>query len=294
MKLLRKIFGIKTKEEKQQLQKEWEEMKIGLREKVSGLTQPAVHLLKTDRKTNSWFGGRPMVNESDFIWPRSNENPMCFLAQIDLNEINQEHEYEWLGKSGSVLFFYEVMEMPWGFDPKDRGKWKVIYQESPTITMEYPNDLEQECKISERYIEASKVQLLPSWEDEIIEDLNLSDEETDLFIEIEEHYKEFDAFGDSPAHQVGGFPRPVQGDIMQFESEQASKGVYMGDSKGYKSASKKDFEEAKNKWQLLFQFDSDDELDVMWGDVGMVYFWVETDKSKKNNFEDSWLVLQCH
>ncbi len=221
MKFLRKLLGIKTKAEKEQLQKEWEKMKLDLKDKVTGLKQPAVHLLKTERKTNSKFGGLPIVNDSDFIWPRSNEKPMCFLGQIDLSEIYQKLEPEWLGKSGCVLFFYDVREMPWGFDPKDRGKWKVIYQEKPAIAIDYPNDLERECMIKEKYIEVSRIELLPSFEDRIIRDLNLSDEETDLYIEIEEHYKEFDAFRDSPAHQVGGFPRPVQGNDMQFESEQA-------------------------------------------------------------------------
>lgn len=294
MNFVRKLLGIKSEEEKELIQQQREKMKLTLKEKVSDLTQPAVHLRKTENQTNSKFGGKPIVDDNDFVWPISNEKPMCFLAQIDLNEISEKLDYEWLGNTGSVLFFYDVREMPWGFDPKDRGKWKVIYQEAPSIEVEYPNDLERELIIKEKFIEASKIELLPSFDDKVVRDLNLSDEEIDLYIEIEEHYEEFDLFRDSPAHQVGGFPRPVQGNDMQFESDRASNGIYMGDGKGYKNATDKDFESAKNKWQLLFQFDSDDELNVMWGDLGMVYFWVERDKSRENNYEDTWLVLQCH
>ena len=294
MKSLRKILGIKSKEEKEQEHKKWMLMKLNLKEKILGLTQPAVHLLKTNSKTGSKFGGKPIVDNPDFVWPRSNEKPMAFLAQINLNEISKEIEFEWLANKGSVLFFYDVREMPWGFDPKDRGKWKVIYQNNPSIELEPPLDLEAELVITEKFIKTSKVELLPSFEDKVIENLNLTDEETDLYIEIGEHYAELDPLQDYSAHQVGGFPRPVQGDLMQFEAEQASNGIYMGDEKGYKNTDDKDYALAKKEWKLLFQFDSDDDLDIMWGDLGMIYFWVERSKSKENNFEDVWLVLQCH
>ena len=294
MKSLRTLFGIKSKEEKEKEHKNWEQMKLHLKEKILGLTQPAVHLLKTNHKTNSKFGGNPIVDSCDFVWPMFNDKPMSFLAQIDLNEISKKTELEWLTNTGSVLFFYDVRGMSWGFDPKDRGKWKVIYQNAPSIELEPPLDLEAELVITEKFIEASKVELLPSFEDQIIESLNLTDEEIDLYLEIGEHYPGLDPLQDFPAHQMGGFPRPVQGNLMQFEAEQASNGIYMGDERGYQNTNDKDYELVKKEWKLLFQFDSDEDLDVMWGDLGMIYFWVERSKSKKNNFEDVWLVLQCH
>ena len=41
------------------------------------------------------------------------------------------------------------------------------------------------------------------------------------------------------------------------------------------------------------QIDTDDELNVMWGDAGMIYFWVEEDKARKGDFSNTWLVRQC-
>lgn len=293
MKFLRKLFGIKSDEEKRLIQKEWDEMKEGLKNKVSDLTQPAVHLIKTSEKTNSKLGGKPIVESEDFIWPRSDNAPMTFLAQLDLSEISRQYNYDWLADEGSILFFYDVKAMPWGYDPKDKGKWKVIYQSAPNIEIDYPSDMEKKCTIAEHYIRAKKIEILPSFEDLSIERLNLSDEEIDLYIEIDEHYDEFNCHGDFPAHQVGGFPQPIQGDEMQFEAKMASNGIYMGDGKAYKNATREDFETAKNEWELLFQFDSDEEINAMWGDLGMLYFWVEPEKSKANNFSDVWLILQC-
>lgn len=291
MKLLKKIFKIKSKAEKEQLQREFEEMKLGLKEKVSGLTQPAVKLSYSNSRTSSKFGGNPIVNDSDFSWPTFSGKPLIFLGQLDLIDVSKKHKYDWLAESGSLLFFYDFEA--WGFDPKDRGRWRVIYQELPKIEVAFPEGFKKEFDVKESFLKPSEIEVLPHYDDVSIEKLGLTDEETDLYIEIKEHFKEFDAHGDLSYHQVGGAPYPIQGNVMQFEAEKASNGFYMGDGKEYEKAKQKDYLLAKDKWELLFQVDSDDDLGMYWGDLGMIYFWVEKEKSKVNNFNDSWLVLQC-
>ncbi len=81
---------------------------------------------------------------------------MAFLAQIDLFEIAQE--------------------MPWGFDPKDRGK------------------------IKETFISAQRANILPNYDDPSVESLQLTDQEVDLYCEMAA--EESNA---QPLHQVGGF-----------------------------------------------------------------------------------------
>jgi uncharacterized protein YwqG len=39
--------------------------------------------------------------------------------------------------------------------------------------------------------------------------------------------------------------------------------------------------------------DSDDDLGVMWGDLGTLYFWVQESAARKGDFSNVWLVLQC-
>ncbi len=292
MKCLKSLFGIKTKAEKEMQKNEWNELKEKLKVKVSNFTQPAVHLVKTDDKTKSKFGGSPVVDGQDFIWPESNGRPMSFLAQFDLKKISEQVKYEWLGNSGSVLFFYDIEEMPWGFDPKDRNKWKVIFQENPSVKINFPKELSEEGIIKESYIEERKVEILPDYDDENIRNLNLTDEELDLYFELDEHFQEFGHSG-LPMHQVGGFPSPVQENYMELEAQLASTGTYMGDGKAYQTKEAKAFLSKPNDWRLLFQFDSDDYLGVMWGDVGMLYFWVQQDLSKVNSFDNTWLILQC-
>lgn len=294
MQFLKKILGIKTAAEKRLLEENLTKMKRDLRDKVTGLAKPALHLIKTSNKTNSKFGGNPIVDNHAFVWPTVNNRPLSFLAQFDLSEIAKQFKFSWLRESGSVLFFYDLEEMPWGFDPKDKPKWKVIYQVSPSIQIDFPGNLSTEFIVKESYIDFHKITVLPSCEDQHVRNLHLSDKEIDLYFELGDHFDEFNSYKGLPAHQVGGFPQPIQGDEMQFESQQASNGIYMGDAKAYENASTKEFESAKHQWQLLFQFDSDDKLGVMWGDVGMLYFWVKKDRSEQNDFDDVWLILQCH
>jgi uncharacterized protein YwqG len=46
-----------------------------------------------------------------------------------------------------------------------------------------------------------------------------------------------------------------------------------------------------NAWRLLLQVDSHD--DMMWGDVGMVYFWIPDEALRERAFDRTWLILQC-
>ncbi len=281
MGFIRKIFGLGPKTD-------WDEVTKSLEPKVSGLRKPAVRLIKSEAESRSKFGGRPLVDSSNFNWPESNGKPMAFLAQIDLSEISMEVQYEWLSDKGLLLFFYDVIEMPWGFDPKDRGKWKVLYQEDPNSLAKSPGSLEDLAKINESYISAKRVEILPNYDDPNVERLELSDEEGDVYCDMN------DAESDGePLHQVGGFPSPVQGNHMELESQLASNGIYVGDAKGYQSDEAKKIESGAGDWSLLFQFDSDDDLNVMWGDCGMLYFWVQKEKAQNNQFEDCWLILQC-
>lgn len=31
----------------------------------------------------------------------------------------------------------------------------------------------------------------------------------------------------------------------------------------------------------------------MWGDVGMIYFWIQDEAARRGDFSNAWLILQC-
>ncbi len=96
-----------------------------------------------------------------------------------------------------------------------------------------------------------------------------------------------------PKHQVGGFPAVIQGDDMDLDCQLASSGLYCGDSSGYADPRAATLKAGAANWRLLFQFDTDDDLDIMWGDGGTIYFWVQEREARAGNFANAWLILQC-
>ena len=81
---------------------------------------------------------------------------------------------------------------------------------------------------------------------------------------------------------------------MELECQLVSHGLYCGDSSGYLSRAAAGLRDGAKDWRLLLQIDSDDALGVMWGDAGILYFWIREDDARSGRFDQAWAVLQCH
>jgi uncharacterized protein YwqG len=212
---------------------------------------------------------------------------LAFLACLDLAEVPDV--LPWLPRPGTLLFFYDIENQPWGFDPKDRGSWRVLFSVTPAIECNRaspPAELEA-LSLPQRYIRFASKRLPPAWTPERYGEI--SDED----FEVLEDYCE-SLFGEGPKHQMGGFPQPVQGDDMELECQLASHGLYCGDPSGYEDPKAAALEAGAADWRLLLQLDTDDDLEVMWGDAGTLYFWVREQDAKRGDFANAWLVLQCY
>lgn len=228
------------------------------------------------------------MDSADFVWPTSGSKPLSFIAQLDLAELAAACRFPWLPAEGSIAFFYDVEHMPWGFDPKHRGGWHVTYFRSAAIEVDVPRTLPAKFCIEHSFVVASQVATYPDASAPEIEALNLSDEESDAYCD----FRNSDG-ANLPVHQVGGFSSPVQTDTMKLECQLASHGVYVGEASGYETSRAKELEVGASDWHLLLQLDSDDELDFMWGDAGMIYFWIRRQDAMEKRFDRSWLILQC-
>jgi uncharacterized protein YwqG len=261
-----------------------------MNEKILSLGNKCLRLVTSNAETTSFLGGRPLV-ASAIEWPRKNEKPLGFVAQLDLGEFNQEKAIDWLPQNGRLLFFYDLEEWPWGFDPKDKGGWAVLYENGTEELhlQELPSDINKEHLAPDiKYISAEKFISYPDAQRVSFSTLGLSEDDDDEYYEfIDEHY------GDMPRHQIGGFPTPIQNDDMEEECQLVSSGVNCGGPEGYNSKEAKELRKQNNDWRLLLQFDSDDDVDAMWGDMGMLYFWVKENEAKNCVFSNSWVVLQC-
>ena len=95
-------------------------------------------------------------------------------------------------------------------------------------------------------------------------------------------------------HRLFGYAEPIQSPAMGLECELVSNGLYCGDSRGYNDPRAKQLAQNAGDWELLLQLDSDSEnTDMMWGDMGRLFFWIKKADLQKRNFENCWMISQC-
>jgi uncharacterized protein YwqG len=265
---------------------------------LDGLALPSIRMTATrvsDGKVEmggTKLGGTPDLPD-DMEWPECNGVPMALLAQIRLQDVVPYDLDKRLPDWGVLYFFYEAAEQKWGFDPKDRGHWKVMYYDGNPAGLHAtarPKNLLEESHFFECNVAFSNEMILPSSFSQAIRQLGLSDEERD-------NYESLPGGGDGEGevlHHLLGHPQQIQND-MPLECQLVSNGLYMGDSRGYEDPRRPALEPGAADWLLLLQIDSDEEnLGAMWGDVGRVYFWIRQQDLQKRDFSNVWLILQCY
>ena len=248
------------------------------------LTRPAIHLLKSADDGPSYFGGAPFL-PAGTSWPSRDGAPLTFLACLDLASLHAALRVPWLPPSGRLLFFYDAEKQPWGFDPKDRGSFVVMHAGGDADTPAVPPI----PPLARQNVSFGLIESYPSWERPEVASLQLTDAEAEILIDAR-----LAAYGESPHHQVWGFPDPIQGDEMELECQLVTHGLYCGDSSGYLSREAASLKGGARDWRLLLQIDTDEELGVMWGDGGILYFWIREGDARAGRFEQAWAVLQCY
>ncbi|MEM6855836.1 MAG: YwqG family protein [Planctomycetota bacterium] len=265
----------------------------------------------------SWLGGSPELPMAS-SWPvRGNGRPLVFLAQIDFAEVAAVSRLDPLPDSGTAWFFYDDLGDdgyggPWGFDPKDRDGFRVIYDASdaPRSTATMP-DVDQHL-LEARGVTSTEglvfarrgVVFEAGWTLPLSHDFPGAKElEADAFDTILSGIEDFrcEASGGekgSAKHQMLGVPHQVQGD-MPSECELVTHGIYIGDSSGYQSPESRRLLDGPglSEWRLLLQLSTDDGESGpgwMWGDDGFLYFWVREKDLIDRTFDRAWCILQCY
>jgi len=262
-----------------------------VRDRLMALALPAIaiELEECDEDSlpvgASKIGGRPDM-PLDAAWPTTGDAPLQFLAQIALAHTAPHDAEGALPHEGLLQFFYDAEEQPWGFDPQDRGGWRVLCHGSAAGQLTRcaaPGPADSEpftpCALA-----VEPVLTLPPFGNEL-DDLGLTGGEADLYLDLLPDM--------TPGTCLLGHPAQVQGD-MRLECQLASSRIYVGDPEGYRSAEAEARRPGAADWRLLFQLDSEDAADMMWGDCGMLYFWIRKQDLAARALDKTWLVLQCY
>jgi uncharacterized protein YwqG len=265
-------------------------------------SRPAVAILRKPADDDdipsgaSKLGGWPDLPEG-FRWPEKDGTPLAFLGQFALSAVPRFDAGEGLPAGGLLSVFYDNVGQPWGFDPKDKGGAHIFFwfDEKELVRTEppkgaYSDDPEYDEPFKPCTVRYEAVTTYPELGGEIYE--------REDFEAICDLYSETVQAGqgeeDEPRHQFFGLPLLIQ-NPMEEECQLASNGIYLGDenisSKDRKRA--ETLREGAKDWMLLLQIDSDDSAGWMWGDVGILYFWIRRQDFAAGDFSKAWCVLQC-
>ena len=295
----KEMFGFKKKAEKKNTPDLDKILDTIRKNEVSVTTRKAK---KGGSVYRSKFGGKPAV-PAGFEWPRFDaENydgetanrPLSFLCQINLEEICAYDKDNLLPKKGLLLFFYEQESMRWGFDPEDEGCSRVYYFEdvSQLAEADLPDDMKDEYKVKEYDLSFTARDSYPSFEElDCHCDVDCDWDDYDEAVEKKGYELE------SERHKLLGYADLVQGEMLT-ECERTTRGLYCGDAKSYHNTSedlKEDINKVATDWVLLFQMASiqEDDYELMFGDLGNLYFYIRKQDLKERSFDRVWLVSQC-
>ncbi|MFK2825363.1 YwqG family protein [Bacillus sp. B190/17] len=214
----------------------------------------------------SKFGGAPDLPE-EMEYPVYKNIPLNFIGQVNLTELAAlAFEENQLPKEGMLYFFYydnweEDDDVVYG-EPDQKDGWRVLHWDGD-VTMLRP-------------VERAKASYPPcKMNFSIVEKLPY------IFLETEEDEEKFEELHDewhspgSPEHQIFGLPISIQGEVFDEVCDYV--------------------EAEEDEMILLLQVDSDEEnLDVMWGDCGMIYYCISRRDLAEKRFDRSWFSFQCH
>src|SRR5690606_14890842 len=101
----------------------------------------------------------------------------------------------------------------------------------------------------------------------------------------------------NPTHQIYGYPRLIQ-NPLQYECVVDTQDINRVRKDGKIEFHRSDgelvnIESEMMKWQFLFQVDTDEDLNVIWGDMGTLYVCIPTTSLISHDFDASHTIMQC-
>lgn len=233
----------------------------------------------------SKIGGKPFLSPTQ-KWPTNESGKsLSFIGQLNFEQLSRSDRSGLLPRDGLLSFFYCADQEAWGFDPKDRHRFKLIYTAGSDglEKRDLPGDLEEHARFTANRVEFRPALSLPGWEEDRIEGL-IQDEDSDNYSEV----------STGSNNQILGYANNIQGP-MELECQLVTNGINCGKASGYEDPRRAELERGKNEWILLLQIDSeDDKTGMMWGDAGRLYFWIRKQDLINKDFDRAWFILQCY
>ncbi|MFM8820870.1 MAG: DUF1963 domain-containing protein [Phenylobacterium sp.] len=250
-------------------------------DRIHAEARPCLHLIPGGGGRTR-FGGEPVITGD---WPRFGGRPMAHLARMDLAEIRAAGGPDWLPAEGRLHVFLDMGVQAQDFEPEQPGACIVRWETVDAPPLSPPADLKPRSRIAPFPL---TFQSRISHADERV-DIDWKrltrDEERTLDAAI------LGFLSPEPAHQIGGYPGNLQGDVMEIQCAAAS--ARGGDIRnlGDEDPTPADFAAARD-WRLLLQVDSDPAAGFDWIQNGRLYFWVHEAEARAGDFSGVFVLAQ--
>ncbi|EJR56004.1 YwqG family protein [Bacillus paramycoides] len=232
-----------------------------LKQELVNTIFPCIKVVPNQQETiaigSSKMGGVPDLPDA-FEYPTYKGNPLRFIAQFNLSDLQNVGMDHNLPKTGMLYFFSIENYFEEAVNPSEAGR--VLYYDIPAEQLRRAD--EDQVQFTQCTISFELTYKLPEL---FIEDEADSDRFLQLLEElIPDNYDN---------HQMFGEPFSVQEEVL-YET-----GQYMGIDPQHMT--------------LLFQIDSDyKNCNMVWGELGMLYFCIGNEDLKNRRFENTCCVLQ--
>ena len=219
------------------------------------------------------------------------------MTQFNCAELAKFDKEHLLPDHGLLSFFYETDTQCWGYDPKDKGCACVYWFEDifALSAANFPADMEEDFKFPMVKIKMDSKITYPSWQD--FSEVFPNEKDYDAFDEVWAERMEDDSKEMENNSQLLGWPFVIQ-NSMFAECDLVTQGYYLGNGwiKIPKEIRQRAEDSARDRWVLLFQLDTVecDDFELMFGDDGLIYFYITKEDLAARRFDRIWLILQCY
>jgi len=220
---------------------------------------------------DSKFGGKPYWNMS-LEYPRDSDgNLMRLLAQINFEQVPRFHN---LPKKGILQFFIKASDDFHGMNSNnmnEQSNFRVVYHQevgnSKRLEDVHIDYTDSSCFPVKK---TSKMIFSLSGSPASVSDFRFGKEYKKEAFELlnDDEYKDYCELYPGTGHKIGGYGYFSQVDIRK------------------NNYSEYDF--------LLLQLDTDEALDIMWGDCGVAHFFIKSKDLKKGKFDDILYTWDCY
>jgi uncharacterized protein YwqG len=219
-------------------------------------------------------------------WPVTDDGtPLSFIGQISTRDISAPAGCPPLPADSLLAFFYDAeRQEAWGDRPDDRPYWRVIATpRGAAVPVDPPGGAPL---FAAHQVVPENVITLPHEVEEINDQIH--DAAGDA---LERLYQELGSGLPGKCHRMFGWPDLLQRP-MQLECQLAFNGVRLA-GPADRDPRVPELRSGAADWLLLLQVDTDDDVGWMWGDSGIIYYWIRRQDLHAARFDRVWMILQC-